>query len=267
MAHFDEILDLEERAPDMFRSRPIPSELPKTFGGQVAGQALMAAARTVDAAFRVHSVHAYFLRPGRVLDPTDFTVDRIRDGGSFGTRRVTGTQGGEAIFTMMASFHRGDDGFSHQAVMPDVPGPEELAGGADPVGLAEWAGWDRRWVPRDAADGDPTRQRLWIRHRERLSDDPVVHACALTYLTDMDLLDSALLPHPHRNLQGASLDHTLWFVRDFRADEWLLHDQESPSSESGRALVTGRLFDTEGRLVAIAAQEGLLRFARTESGR
>jgi acyl-CoA thioesterase II len=266
VAHLDEILDLEERAPDTFRSRPIPSELPRTFGGQVAGQALMAAARTVDAALRVHSVHAYFLRPGRVLDPTDFTVDRIRDGGSFGTRRVTGTQGGEAIFTMMASFHRGDDGFSHQAVMPDVPGPEELVGGNDPVGLAEWAGWDRRWVPR-ATNGDPTRQRLWIRHRERLSDAPVVHACALTYLTDMDLLDSALLPHPHRNLQGASLDHTLWFVRDLRADEWLLHDQEPPSSESGRALVTGRLFDTDGRLVAIAAHEGLLRFARTEAGR
>ncbi|EME21952.1 acyl-CoA thioesterase [Rhodococcus triatomae] len=262
MAHLDEILDLEESAPDTFRSRPIPSELPKTFGGQVAGQALMAAARTVDTAYRVHSVHAYFLRPGRILDPTDFAVDRIRDGGSFRTRRVTGTQGDEVIFTMMASFHRGDDGFSHQDAMPTVPGPAELTGGEDHAGLAEWDAWDRRWVPRGPESS--TRQQLWIRHRERLSDDPVVHACALTYLSDMDLLDAGLLPHPEQPLNGASLDHTLWFLREFRADDWLLYDQVSPSSESGRALVSGRLFDSSGRLVAVAAQEGLVRFARTQ---
>lgn len=261
MAHLDEILDLVERAPDTFRSRPIPSELPKTFGGQVAGQALMAAARTVDPGYRAHSVHAYFLRPGRILDPTDFTVDRIRDGGSFRTRRVTGLQGDEAIFTMMASFHRGDDGFSHQDAMPAVPRPEDLPDGEDHVGLAEWNGWDRRWVPR--VPGSSTRQQLWIRHREPLSDDPVVHACALTYLSDMDLLDASLLPHPDRPMQGASLDHTLWFLRDFRADDWLLYDQVSPSAESGRTLVSGRLFNSAGLLVAAAAQEGLVRFART----
>ncbi|MDI9979400.1 acyl-CoA thioesterase II [Rhodococcus sp. IEGM 1307] len=260
MAHLDDILDLAEQLPDTFRSRPIPSELPLMFGGQVAGQALMAASRTVDPTYRVHSVHAYFLRSGRIFDPTDFTVDRIRDGGSFCTRRVTGLQGSEAIFTMMTSFHRGDHGFSHQGAIPVVPAPKDLAGGEDHARRAEWGAVGSTLGPRGS--GSSTRQQLWIRHHEKLSDDPVVHACAVTYISDIDLLATSILPHPDRPVQGVSLDHTLWFLRDFRADDWLLYDQVSPSSESGRALVSGRLFDSAGRLVAAAAQEGMVRFAR-----
>lgn len=270
MAELREILMLAEIDADRFRSAPIPTELPRTFGGQVAAQSLMAAGRTVDGAYLAHSMHAYFLRPGRPDQPADHVVERIRDGGSFHTRRVTTVQSGEVIFTMIASFHRGDEGFSHQLDMPDVPSPDEIAEADRASGrrvrqLGEWLSWEMRWVPRrqiDPVPGAPAAQRVWIRYHRMLPDDPVVHACALTYFSDMGLLGSARLPHPERPVQGASLDHALWFLRPFRADDWLLYDQSSPSAESGRALTEGRIFDRHGRLVATAAQEGLMRFDR-----
>jgi acyl-CoA thioesterase II len=268
MADIEEILALDRVAFDRFRSGPVPSVLPRTFGGQVAAQALMATARTVDPAYQVHSLHGYFLRPGRPHEPMDHLVDRIRDGGSFHIRQVTATQSGEAVFSMTASFHRGDEGFSHQTPMPSAPTPDAIAesdriSGRSIPRLAEWQDWDTRTVPRvevEDVPGTPACQRMWIRHRRTLPDDPVLHSCALTYLSDMSLLGSARIPHPRRPLQGASLDHSLWFLRPFRADEWLLYDQVSLSAETGRALNRGRLYDGEGRLVAAVAQEGLLRF-------
>ncbi|MEU4466932.1 acyl-CoA thioesterase II [Streptomyces sp. NPDC024017] len=277
MAGLPEVLDLDEIGPDLFRSGPIPSEWARTFGGQIAAQSLMSAARTLDRSYAAHSLHGYFLRPGRPHEPTDHLVERLRDGGSFCTRRVTAVQAGEAIFTVTASFHRGDEGFSHQVDMPVVPAPDDIPesdriNGWGMPRPAEWRHWEMRWVPGGEighVPGAPARQRVWIRYGHPLPDDGAVHACALTYLSDMALLGSARLPHPPTAVQGASLDHSLWFLRPFRADEWLLYDQVSPSAEHGRALTRGRLFDTGGRLVAAVAQEGLMRFDRprpTEDG-
>ncbi|AXY50475.1 acyl-CoA thioesterase II [Rhodococcus ruber] len=265
MPSIDEILRLREIAPATFRAAPVPTEMERTFGGQVAGQALAAAARTVPQEFGVHSVHGHFLRPGRPLEPADYHVDAVRDGGSFRTRYVTAVQDGETVFTLTASFHRGDDGHTHQAAMPPTTGPEEVTENGRPwaawYDFPEWDDWERRWLPADEATPDaPARRRLWIRHRSPLPDDPVLHACALTYCSDMALLDIAVLPHPERPIQGASLDHAVWFLRPFRVDEWLLFDQVSPSSDSGRALIQGQIFDTTGRLVAVVAQEGMVRF-------
>lgn len=273
MAALQEILALGEIAPDRFRSPAIPSELPRTFGGQIAAQSLMAAARTVDRAYSAHSIHGNFLRPGRPHEPADHLVEHLRDGGSFCTRRVTAVQAEKAIFTMTVSFHRGDEGFSHQVDMPAVPAPGRIAESDRLTGrkiwqLPEWRDWEMRWVPRreiGPVPDAPACQRVWIRYRHRLPDDGVFHTCALTYLSDMGLLGSARLPHPERVVQGASLDHSLWFLRPFRADEWLLYDQASPSAEHGRALTRGRLFDTGGRLVAAVVQEGLMRFDRRRS--
>lgn len=272
MAELQEILDLTEVEADRFRSEPIPTELPRTFGGQVAAQSLLAAGRTVDGAYRAHSMHAYFLRPGRPDQSADHVVERLRDGRSLHTRRVTTVQSGVPIFTMTASFHRGDDGFAHQAEMPEVPSPEEIAAADRASGrrvpqLGEWHNWEQLWVPRKQVTPGPesvATQRVWMRYHRPLPDDQVLHTCALTYLSDMSLLRAAVLSHPVRPLQGASLDHALWFLRPFRADDWLLYDQSSPSAESGRALVQGRLFDRDGRLVAIVAQEGMLRFDNSQ---
>lgn len=275
MPSIDDVLDLDRIAPDTFRSRAIPSEMSRTFGGQVASQALMAAARTVDAGFAVHSLHAYFLRAGVPSEPTRYRIDRIRDGGSFCTRQATGFQSGEPIFTLMASFHRGDVGFSHQVTMPSVPRPETLES-AELAGARrvrpDWLDWDRRWVPSDEVSGKPgrpTSQRVWLRYRNRLPDERIYHDAALAYLSDMELLELGLLPHPrpHRPTQAASLDHSMWFLRPFRVDEWLLYDQVSPSSESGRAMIEGRLFDENGALVATVTQEALLRFQRESTRR
>ncbi|NWF25786.1 acyl-CoA thioesterase II [Streptomyces sp. PKU-EA00015] len=273
MAGLREVLALDEIAPDRFRSGPIPSEWARTFGGQIAAQSLMAAARTLDRSYSAHSLHGYFLLPGRPHEPTDFSVERIRDGGSFCARRVTAVQAGEAIFTMTASFHRGDEGFSHQVDMPAVPAPDDIPESDSINGWgmprpAEWRHWEMRWVPPGEVvhvPEAPACQRVWIRYGRPLPDDGAVHACALTYLSDIALLGSARLPHPRTAVQGASLDHSLWFLRPFRADEWLLYDQVSPSAEHGRALTRGRLFDTGGRLVAAVAQEGLMRFERPRS--
>lgn len=273
MASIEDILELERIENDIYRGRTFPSRLPRTFGGQVAGQALVAAVRTVAPEFRVHSLHGYFLRPGNPNEPAVFMVDRVRDGRSFCTRRVTGIQHGKAIFTMSASFHGDDDGISHQDLMPDVVGPETLP---DPTTLAEydssyykeWSEWDIRLIPDDQTVKHPNfaaQQRVWFRYRDTLPDDQVFHVCALAYMSDMTLIGSAKVPHPDAVTQAASLDHALWFLRPFRSDEWLLYDQTSPSADFGRALAQGRIFDTSGRMVAAVVQEGLMRFERDTS--
>jgi acyl-CoA thioesterase II len=265
-----DVLSIEQLDADVFLGRPVPTRMTRTFGGQVAGQAMMAAVGTVDPAQPVHSLHGYFLRPGVPDRPTVFLVDRVRDGRSFATRRVSAVQNGETIFSMSASFHRGDDGPEHQVSAPEVPRPEELApgvpanGGPDTFFAAEWPQWETAEVPAPPGEDVPgrARQLLWVRYRHRLPDDPAVHVGALTYLSDMRLLGTGALLHPGERLQWASLDHALWFLRPFRADEWLLYDQSSPSAASGRTFNEGRITDVAGRLVATVVQEGLMRSER-----
>lgn len=271
MASIEEILELEQLEKDIFRGIVAETMLPRTFGGQVAGQALVSAVRTVDPQFRVHSLHGYFLRPGNPTMPTVFLVDRIRDGRSFCTRRVTAVQDGQAIFTMSASFHVGDVGLEHADRMPVVPDPEDLPDTAHalPEELSwefrEWSDWDLRFVPQESIarrPGVPAQQQVWFRYRGTLPDDPTFHVCTLAYMSDMTLLGSAQVPHPGTRVQEASLDHALWFLRPFRADEWLLYDQSSPSAGFGRALTQGRIFDRSGVIVAAVVQEGLTRLHR-----
>lgn len=269
MADIQRVLDLERIDRDIFRGPVIESVLQRTFGGQVAGQALVAATRTVGEGFAVHSLHAYFVGPGRPHIPTVFVVDRIRDGRSFIARHVKAVQDGRTIFAMQASFHReGDTGIEHSDQMRAVPDPEDVV--MDTSGmtrtrrllLREWADWDIRVV--DAADyrHNPytaSQQVVWFRSKAALPDDPTFHVCTLAYMSDMTLLSSALVPHPGVEVQEASLDHAMWFLRPFRADEWLLYDQVSPSAHAGRALTHGRIFNRAGDLVAVVTQEGLTR--------
>ncbi|CRK53005.1 Acyl-CoA thioesterase 2 [Rhodococcus sp. RD6.2] len=270
MSSIEEILELEQLEKDIFRGIVADTMLTRTFGGQVAGQALVSAVRTVDEQYRVHSLHGYFLRPGNPTIPTVFLVDRIRDGRSFCTRRVTGVQDGQAIFTMSASFHVGDAGIEHADRMPPVPDPDELPDTARSVEelsweYREWADWDLRFVPQEQITrrpGVPAQQQVWFRYRGTLPEDPVFHICTLAYMSDMTLLGSAQVPHADVRVQQASLDHALWFLRPFRADEWLLYDQSSPSAGFGRALTQGRIFDRSGDLVAAVVQEGLTRLLR-----
>jgi acyl-CoA thioesterase-2 len=261
MSELLDVLDIQRIEDHLFRGWPVRTTLPRTYGGQVAGQALVAATRTVDRRLAVHSLHGYFVRPGNPLTPTLYDVERVRDGRSFATRRVTAIQQGKALFTMSASFHCSDAGPEHQEPGPSVSPPEALAelvdGDFQEVHRAEWPDWDVRRIPSD--HGDP-RQQVWLRHREPLPDDPVLHACALAYVSDMTLLGCTRLIHPGQQLQMASLDHAVWFLRPFRADEWLLYDQNSPSAGFGRGLAHGRIFDRSGSLLATVVQEGLMRF-------
>ena len=270
MASIEEILAIERIDKDIYRGRAFDSALRRTFGGQVAGQALVAATRTVGADYRVHSLHGYFLRPGNSDHPVIFLVDRIRDGRSFVTRRVNGVQDGEVIFSMSASFHiDGDEGIEHQDPMPAAPDPDALDplpdDAEDPVTRTlrrEWQHFDVRKVPRDQmefSDRHIAQQQVWFRHRAPLPDDQLLHVCTLAYMSDMTLLGSSRSVHPDSMVQTASLDHAMWFLRPFRTDDWLLYDQTSPSAGSGRALTQGRIFDRAGRLVAMVTQEGLTR--------
>lgn len=269
------LLDLEPIEVNIFRGTSPPSEQQRVFGGQVAGQALIAAARTVEPETRVHSLHAYFLRPGDSRVPILYEVQRIRDGLSFTTRRVTAIQHGRAIFSLSASFQVPEDGFDHSAPMPEVPAPDtlptvqerwaELAAEHDDHRFEMDLPFDLRncdWSPADRNRELPPYQRVWMKATGTLPDDPVLHACALTYASDMTLLDTALLPHalgPIDNVFMASLDHAMWFHRPFRADEWLLYAQETPSAASGRAFATGSVFTSEGKLAVTVVQEGLIR--------
>ena len=277
-----EVLDLERVEVDIFRGRtPAGTRLPRVFGGQVAGQALVAAGRTVDADRPVHSLHAYFLRPGDPSVPIVYTVDRIRDGRSFTTRRVVAVQHGEAIFNLQASFQVVEDGVEHAEAMPEgLPDPEtlptlaeQLAGVDSPV--AQWAARPRpvdlRYVGEHPllaqADGPrPPQNAVWMRADGTLPDDPLLHVCVATFASDFTLLDPVLLPHGMAwgtgTVHGASLDHAVWFHRPFRADEWLLYDAASPTASGSRGLATGRIFTRDGRLVMSVVQEGLVRTPR-----
>ncbi|WP_053545062.1 acyl-CoA thioesterase [Corynebacterium deserti] len=271
MAAIQEILNLEEVDRNIYRGPVVESQLMRTFGGQVAAQALVASTHTVDKAFTVHSLHGYFIGPGDPTKPAIYLVDRVRDGRSFVTRSVRGIQDGEVIFSMQASYHRGDTGIEHMDKMRNVPGPDEIVGEVKnmPVSsrrmLDEWAQWDIRVIPQDQLELNEltaTEQVVWIRCNTDLPDDPTFHQCSLTYLSDMTLLHGALGPHPGEKMQMASLDHAVWFLRPFRVDEWLLYDQRSPSASGGRALTHGRLFNRQGELVAIVNQEGMTRTLR-----
>ena len=272
------VLDLEEIDDMIFRGISPDVGPMRVFGGQVAAQALVAAGRTVDPERRVHSLHGYFVRPGDSTRPIVYTVENIRDGRSFSVRRTVAVQHGKPIFFMSASFHRPEEGLDHTAEgVPDVPPPEELPTMTErlaryPERLGFWSKIPRpidvRYVgePGWVRSGDrpkSLRQRVWMRFDGTLPDDPLIHVCALTYASDLTLLDAVLSVHGEvwgpGGIVGASLDHALWFHRPFRADEWFLYDCTSPSASGGRGLATGRLLDASGRHIASAVQEGLLR--------
>ena len=271
------LLDLEPIEVNLFRGRSPQDDRQRVFGGQVAGQALVAAGRTVERG-TVHSLHAYFLRPGDTRVPILYQVDRIRDGRSFTTRRVVAIQHGEAIFNLSASFHVEETGYEHQRPMPSVPAPEtlrtwpELAAARraqlGPI-LDRPQPIDWRYIdsPSALAEGPrPPLQRVWLRADGRLPDDPLLHACIVAYASDATLLDVALLPHGvtwhNGGIRGASLDHAMWFHGGFLADDWLLYDQESDIMRGARGLTHGRIFTRDGRLVVSVVQEGLMRPGR-----
>jgi acyl-CoA thioesterase-2 len=271
----EKILDLEQLEVNIYRGSvfsPDSGFFQRTFGGHVAGQSLVSAVRTVEPEFLVHSLHGYFIRPGDAKAPTVFIVERLRDGGSFCTRRVNAIQHGKTIFSMSASFQTDQDGIHHQDAMPSAPPPDDLPGLKsmkvfDDAGFSQFEEWDIRIVPRDQLEllpGKASQQQVWFRHRDPLPDDPVLHICALAYMSDLTLLGSAQVTHleDRSHLQVASLDHAMWFMRVFRADEWLLYDQSSPSACSGRSLCQGKIFNQYGEMVAAVVQEGLTRFAR-----
>jgi acyl-CoA thioesterase-2 len=230
----------------------------------VAGQALVAATRTAPDDRSVHSLHGYFLNPGRPDMPVLYMVERLKDGRAFSSRRVSGVQDGRVIFNMAASFQVPEEAVEHQDAMPTVTPPEELSDVTDhnpelsELHRLEWPGWDLRRDTRPP-DGGGARQNVWLRFHERLPDDPTLHICALAYASDLTLLGSALVPHPGVKVMMASLDHAMWFLRPFRADDWLLYAQTSPSAGGGRGLTQGQIFDRSGRLVAATMQEGLIR--------
>ncbi|MGB1223318.1 MAG: acyl-CoA thioesterase II [Mycobacterium sp.] len=272
----EEILNLEQIDANIYRGGVFSPEsgfLQRTFGGHVAGQSLVSAVRTVDPKFQVHSLHGYFLRAGDARSPSVYTVERIRDGGSFCTRRVAAIQHGETIFSMSASFQLDQRGIEHQDPMPVAPPPDDIPDFKaasrvfDDASFRQFDEWDVRIIPRDRLgmrEGKASQQQVWFRHRDPLPDDHVLHICALAYMSDLTLLGSAQVNHTdvRKHLTVASLDHAMWFLRRFRADEWLLYDQSSPSAGGGRALTQGKIFNRSGDMVAAVMQEGLTRFAR-----
>ena len=257
------VLDLESIEVNIFRGTTSDENRIRVFGGQVAGQALVAAARTVEQG-AVHSLHAYFLRPGDPKAPILYEVDRIRDGKSFTTRRVIAIQHGRAIFQLAASFHLPEDGYQHLDPMPAAPEPDLLSDRPRDEGIH--AALDIRYVtagPLGRTQSLPPTQQVWMRANGTLPDDPVLHTCLLTYASDLTLLDTTLLPHGtsvlDTDIMMASLDHAMWFHGPFRADEWLLYDQHTPAATGARGLAMGRVFTRDGHLVASVVQEGLIR--------
>ena len=273
------VLDLEERETDLVVGQTPSTERQRIFGGQVAGQALAAAGRTVPVERGVHSLHSYFLRPGDPQEEIRYAVDRIRDGRSFTTRRVVAWQrrkGADvAIFALTADFHAGEQPVAeHSLPMPDVPGPETLPGTAEIVARhGEGAAWmgamgrvvDQRFLedPFATPPKSPpaTKTRTWFRVAGQLGSDPGVHAAALTFVSDLTLLSAgfARLGGGWGDFLGASLDHAVWFHRPVRADDWLLYETDSPAASAGRALCFGHIWAADGAHVATVAQEGLIR--------
>jgi acyl-CoA thioesterase-2 len=273
------ILDLEPLEENLFRGRSPQHGWQRVYGGQVLGQALVAAVRTVSPERVAHSLHAYFLLPGDPARPIIYNVERVRDGGSFATRRVTGIQHGRPMFAMSCSFHISEPGLDHQDAMPQVPPPEELPSEQQlktkmlarlPENMKSY--WERE-RPIEMRPVDSSRyfdrekrapeQMVWMRASGRLPDALPLHQCVLAYASDFTLLDTALIAHGKlmfdKDIQLASLDHALWLHRPFRADDWLLYAQESPSSHGARGFCRGRIFTRNGLLVASVAQEGLMR--------
>lgn len=284
---FDELLglmQLESLEDNLFRgaSRDIGTQ--RVFGGQVLAQALLAASQTVDE-LQAHSLHAYFLRAGDHNAPIVYDVDRSRNGRSFSARRVVAIQHGRPIFTLAASFQRAEAGLEHQFGMPDVPPPEEV----NPVALLPPEEFDhmpvsmQRWLDRFGPfefravrgsdphfkEPQPPFKELWFKLHGKLNDDPKLHRALLAYVSDFHLVGTATLPHGVSWVQGnlfiASLDHAMWFHRDFRLDDWLLYACDSPSSSGGRGLSRGMIYDLNGRLVASTAQEGVIRLRKADN--
>src|SRR5437660_8946398 len=278
-----ELLDLEPIEVNIFRGRSPDEKRQRVFGGQVAGQALVAAGRTVSAG-TVHSLHAYFLRRGDPTGPILYEVDRIRDGRSFTTRRVVAVQHGMAIFNLAASFHIDEPGPEHQVPMPDVPDPESLPTFRERMEpykdlLGDWyerpRPIDARHITKSPLERSPDeplppRQQLWIKADGELPHDPLLHACIVAYESDFTLLDTTLLAHgvggwnDASGLMMASLDHAMWFHRPFRADEWLLYDMDSPTTYGARGLARGMIYSQSGDLVVSVVQEGLIRPVRPD---
>lgn len=274
-----ELLALEKLEENLFRGQSQDLGWGTVFGGQVLGQALSAAVQTVPEERRVHSLHAYFLRPGKVDKPIVYDVDRIRDGGSFTTRRVVAIQNGHPIFNLAASFQTQEPGLEHQDEMPAAPPPESVPSEEEriaketrplPKFLRERATRERPFEFRHVTVDDilapkpqsPSRM-VWLKTNGRLPDDPALHAYLLAYASDHAFITTALFPHAVSiltpKMQIASVDHVMWFHHPFRVDEWLLHVMESPAASGARGLVRGRVFSRDGKLVASTAQEGLMR--------
>lgn len=273
------ILDLERLEQNLFRGRSPQDGWQRVFGGQVIGQALVAASRTVESDRAAHSLHCYFMRPGDPSVPIIYEVDTLRDGRSFVTRRVLAIQHGKPIFSMSASFHRDEKGLEHQIAMPDIAAPEDLPNEADmieaymeeaPQNIKAYFRRERpielRPVNMEHYTTDKKMEPLqyvWVRTTSRLPDDLSIHKCALAYASDMTLLDTSLFPHGksvfNNDVSPASLDHAMWFHADFRADEWLLYSQDSPWTGGARGFSRGSLYRRDGTLVASACQEGLIR--------
>ena len=280
-----DILDLERLEVDLYRgAQPSSSTLQRVFGGQVAAQALMAACKTVDDDRRPHSLHSYFLLGGDTAVPIVYDVERIRDGRSFSTRRVSARQHGRPIYYLTASFQRPEEGFEHQDTMPQVPAAEscpDLAQVLGTVSTRAESSWRQEWSALRVhyagdtrpgggleAHGRPARAQVWFRTAGELPDDPALNTCVLTYASDLTLLGSSVIPHGvligQPGLQAASLDHAVWFHRPVRADQWLLYDQVSPTATGGRGFTQARIFSADGALVASVAQEGLIRMHRAD---
>jgi acyl-CoA thioesterase-2 len=276
------ILDIEKLEENLFRGVSPKTSWQRVFGGQVIGQAMVAACRTVEGRMP-HSMHCYFILPGDPQVPIIYQVERQRDGKSYATRRVTAIQHGRAIYSMMVSFHADEDSrFNHQEAMPDVPPPDKLTAEEvlkQPI-FANMPDFVRRYYESDRPIElrpveleryvgnkiESGRIHIWMRTVAKLPDDPALHMCALAYASDFSLLDAIMSRYGKtlhdKNMMPASLDHAMWFHRPFRADEWLLYAQDSPSAQAGRGLTRGMIFKPDGTLVASVAQEGSIRERR-----
>ena len=274
-----DLLDLEPIEHNIYRGQNRDIGAGRIYGGQVLAQALVAAARTVPEDRPIHSMHGYFILAGDLAVPVVYFVDRLRDGGSFTTRRVTAIQHGNAIFNLAASFHRHEEGLQHQEAMPEAPDPDSLTSELEvirarrekiPEPLRDTLTQDRPLDIRPVDDPDPfvtderpPRRCFWVRATAELGDDPLHHQAVLAYASDYGLLVTSLRPHGMSfrdpRLMVASLDHSIWFHRPFRADDWLLYSVDSPVASGGRGFARGTYFSREGDVVASVAQEGLIR--------
>ncbi|MBN6361652.1 acyl-CoA thioesterase II [Providencia huaxiensis] len=273
------LIELEKIEEGIFRGQSEDLGLPQVFGGQVVGQAMYAAKQTIPEERAINSFHSYFLRPGDSSRPIVYDVEILRDGGSFSARRVSAIQNGKPIFFMTASFQSQEEGYNHQNLMPDVPPPTSLISQDDivqsladklPESVKKYAlrptPFEFRPVefysPFDSAPQEPFRY-IWFKAKGQLPDLPSLHHYLLGYASDYNFLPAALQPHGRgfmeRDLQVATIDHSMWFHRPFKIDDWLLYAVESPSASGGRGFVKGQIYNLQGDLVATAVQEGVIR--------